>query len=172
MTRAIVILGAAVWSSGEPSPSLLRRSLFGARAAAAFPDAPVFCSGGIGRFAPSEASVMAEILIEALVDPTRIVLDEQSRDTLQNVVAATRFIRERGLEGALICTDGYHQPRVRMLFALMGVDAAPGPHGPGREEPRLHHRLAMGAREVLAYPYDFALGLRRRRSIRQGSDSV
>jgi uncharacterized SAM-binding protein YcdF (DUF218 family) len=162
MPRAIVIFGAAVWPDGQPSPSLRRRVAYGAAAARADPDDLVFCSGGVGRFGPSEASLMAALLTGAGIDPARIVLDEDSLDTLQNVVAAARFIRAQGLDGALVCTDRYHLARVRMLFAALGVASEPGPIAPGRGGTRLSYWLGMRVRELAAFPYDLAVVLRRR----------
>lgn len=167
MARAIVIFGAAVGPDGQASPSLRRRTLYGAAAARAAPQDWVFCSGGVGRHGGSEASLMAGILAEAGVEPHRLVLDEDSRDTLQNVVAASRFIRGRDLEGAVICTDRYHLPRVSMLFSVLGVPAEPGPLAPHRSGTRMAYWMAMHVREAAAYPYDLAVALRRRAELRR-----
>ncbi len=99
---------------------------------------------------------MADLLIEAGIAPTRIALDQRSRDTMENVVAAAAFIRAEGLEGAVVCTDGYHAPRCRMLLRALGVASRTGPISKGYVGTR-SHRLRMVAREVLAYPYDWAL---------------
>ncbi|CAN5891445.1 hypothetical protein BH11PSE1_BH11PSE1_12720 [soil metagenome] len=162
MAWAIVIFGAAVWPDGGPSPSLRRRVDYGRQAAQDDPKGLVFCSGGIGRHGPSEASLMADLLIQAGIDPARIALDEQSRDTMENVAAAAAFIRDEALEGAVVCTDGYHVPRVRMLLRAAGVASRVGPVRKGYAGPR-RHWLRMVAREVLAYPYDWALTLISRR---------
>ncbi|MBP7649603.1 MAG: YdcF family protein [Phenylobacterium sp.] len=156
MAWAIVIFGAAVWPDGGPSPSLRRRVAYGRQAAHDDPGALIFCSGGVGRHGASEARLMARLLIEAGVDPARIALDEQSRDTMENVAAAVAFIRAEGLEGAVACSDGYHLPRIRMLFRAAGVASRAGPLGHGHAGPRAH-RLRMVVREGLAYPYDWAL---------------
>jgi uncharacterized SAM-binding protein YcdF (DUF218 family) len=165
MDAAIVIFGAAVWPEGQASPALARRVGYGLAAARARPDAPVFCSGGLGRHGPSEARVMADLLVAAGVDPARLVLDEDSRDTLENVVAALGFLRARNLSRAIICTDAYHIPRVAMMFALLGVESEPGPVGAGRGEARRREWWRMTAREVLAYPYDLIVVVLRRREI-------
>lgn len=165
MARAIVIFGAAVGPDGLASPSLRRRTLCGALAARQAPDDPVFCSGGVGRFGPSEASIMAAILGDAGVPPDRIVLDEDSRDTLQNVIAAARFIRARDLAGAVACSDAYHLPRIGMLFRALGIEAAPGPVAPGHAGTPANHSWGMRARELAAYPYDLAVVLSRRREL-------
>ena len=165
MTWAIVIFGAAVWPGGRASPSLDRRVRYGLAAARAAPEHLVFCTGGVGRFGPSEASVMAGLLVEAGIAPARIVVDEESRDTLQNVTAAARFIRGRGLAGAVVCTDGFHVPRARMLFSALGVASRPGPVSPGRGGAPFAAWLGMQAREAAAYPYDWAIVMRRRREL-------
>ncbi len=165
MAWAIVIFGAAVRPDGRASPSLGRRVRYGLAAARAAPDDLIFCSGGIGRFGPSEASVMAGLLIEAGIDPARIALDVESRDTLQNVIAAARFVVSQGLEGAVVCTDGFHVPRARMLFAALAVAARPGPVSAGRGGAPISAWLTMSAREVVAYLYDGAIVLRRRREL-------
>ncbi|MDO8411810.1 MAG: YdcF family protein [Phenylobacterium sp.] len=168
----IVIFGAAVWPGGRASPALARRVGYGLAAARARPDSPIFCSGGLGRHGPSEARVMADLLQAAGVDPARLVLDEHSRDTLENVIAALGFLRARGLSRAIICTDAYHVPRVAMMFALLGVTSEPGPIGAGRGRARRREWWRMSAREVLAYPYDLVLVLARRREILARADSV
>ena len=156
MAWAIVIFGAAVWPDGGPSPSLRRRVAYGRQAARDDPAARIFCSGGVGRHGPSEASLMARLLIEEGIDPARIVLDELSYDTLENVAAAAAFIRAEGLEGAVVCTDGYHAPRARMLLRAFGIASRVGPVRKGYAGTR-RHWLRMVAREALAYPYDWAV---------------
>jgi vancomycin permeability regulator SanA len=158
---AIVIFGAAVMADGRASPSLRRRIGYGARAAAQWPDAPVFCSGGVGAVPPSEASIMGDMLVAMGLPRARVVLDEASLDTLQSVVAAARFIHAQGLDGAVVCTDDYHQPRCRLLFALMGVRTRGGPIDRGLPGTRRRYWLKMRLREVLALPYDAAIVLAR-----------
>ena len=159
---AIVIFGAAVLADGRPSPSLKRRIGYGAKAAAAWRAAPILCSGGVGRTGPSEASIIAQGLVDFGVAPGRLTLDEVSLDTLQSVVAAARFVRPGGLDGCVVCSDGYHIPRIRLLLAVLGVRTVAGPTAPGLAGMRLDHGLKMHLREALAIPYDLAIVLVRR----------
>lgn len=158
---AIVIFGAAVMADGRASPSLKRRIRYGARAAAAWPDAPVFCSGGVGAVPPSEASIMRDELLAQGVASARIALDEDSLDTLQSVLAAARFVRREGLDGVVVCTDSYHQPRCRLLLALLGVRSEAGPTERGPSGTRRYYWAKMHLREALALPYDAAIVLTR-----------
>lgn len=160
---AIVIFGAAVRADGRPSPALARRIAYGLQAAGEASHAPILCSGAAGRVGPSEASVMAAALKGRGLDPSRIVLDEESRDTLQSVIVAARFLRARGLTHCVVCSDRYHVPRIRLLLGALGVATAPGPLAPGRGGTRLAYWLKMTLREGLAIPYDLAIVLARRR---------
>jgi uncharacterized SAM-binding protein YcdF (DUF218 family) len=165
---AIVIFGAAVRADGTPSPALARRIAYAARAAEAWPQAPVFCSGASDGIGPSEASVMARVLMARGLPAERLVLDERSRDTLQSVLAAARFARRRRLSGLIVCSDRYHLPRIRLLFRLLGVATLAGPTAAGRAGTRWRHWTRMRLREGLALPYDAAIVLTRRRRLLAG----
>jgi uncharacterized SAM-binding protein YcdF (DUF218 family) len=164
VSQAIVIFGAAVTPSGAPSPALARRIGYGV-AAAAEREGPILCSGAARSGGPTEAAVMAAALAAAGVPRGRIVLDEDSRDTLQSAVAAARLVRRRGLSGVVVCTEDYHMARVRMLLAALGVASArgPAPPGPG-DAPRAYWRR-MRLREAAAFPYDLAVVWWRRRRL-------
>jgi uncharacterized SAM-binding protein YcdF (DUF218 family) len=115
---------------------------------------------------------MANLLQAAGVDPGRLFLDEHSRDTLENVIAALGFLRSRSLSRVIICTDAYHAPRVAMMLALLGVKSEAGPIGGGKGQARRREWWRMSARELLAYPYDLILVLLRRREILARTSSM
>ena len=162
----IVILGAAVRPDGRASAALLRRIEGGRRLAQAYPDALVFCSGGVGRYGPSEASIMAERLTAGGIAAERLVLDEQSLDTLQTVVAAAREIGQRNLAGAIVCTDSYHTLRTRLIFSALGVASVAGCVKAGPRQMGWPAWWRMRLREVPAIPYDWVLALTKRRGLR------
>ena len=161
-TPLIAIFGAAARPDGRPSAALLRRIGYGFAAAQAHPDAPLLCSGGVGRAGPSEASVMAEVLTRRGVPRERLILDEASLDTFQSVVVASRLVRERGASRVVVCSDGYHIPRIRMMLQLFGVAHAAGPVTRGWREPGFSHWARMSLRECAAIPYDLAIVLAQR----------
>ena len=155
-----VILGAAVWRGGEPSPALRRRVAAAIDAAHGVPDARFLPTGGIGRHAPSEASVMQRLLREAGIAAERIALEEQGTDTLSSIAACVRILDAADdVASVTICTDAYHVARVRAVFRALGVRTAAAPaHGAARAlgAPRFAWALA---REVAGTPWDVALAL-------------
>ncbi|SEN56352.1 DUF218 domain-containing protein [Sphingomonas gellani] len=154
--RLAVVFGAAVRADGGASPTLARRVGHAAALAQRDPSVDLFCSGGVGRYPPAEAEVMAALL-DGLVAPERVILDTESRDTLESVRAAAALVRDGGYAECLACTDPYHQPRVRMLFAMQGVRCRPLPFSDRGPSP-LRRRMWM--REAAAVPYDLVAGLR------------
>lgn len=158
----IVILGAAVRPDGRASSALLRRIEGGRALAERHPDAPIFCSGAVGRFGPSEASIMADVLTGQGVDRERLVLDEESRDTLQTGLAAAGYVRDHGLAGAIVCTDSYHVFRSRLILRALGVRTLDGSVPAGVPQMGLGDWLRMRLREAPAIPYDGVLALMKR----------
>lgn len=156
----IVIFGAAVRPGGRPSTTLHRR----VEAAAAFGERfadPLFVpTGGVGRFGPSEASVMAELLVSRGVPAERILLEETGTDTLSSVRAVAALIRRRAIAAPVFAASSlYHLPRCLLLLRLMGIpaQAAIPPVVPAAT--RWWRRCYWWLREVPALPYDVALAL-------------
>ncbi len=162
----IVIFGAAIHRNGEPSAALLRRIGYGYAAAQQYPLAPILCSGGAVRPGSSEASVIAARLTAGGVAPERLILDEVSLNTWQNVAAAVYWTRQGSHPSVVICSDAYHLPRIRMMLGYEGVRSLRGPVPAGPGTAPLGHWLAMCLREALAIPFYLALliagGLRSR----------
>lgn len=158
----IVVFGAALRPDGQPSAALLRRIGYGVEAANRYPDAPILCSGGVPRSGRTEASIMAEILAANGVAPERLILDEASRDTLENVAATLRQVREGGHSEVIACSEAYHLPRIRMMLTLHGIRSTPGPAPSGLGGAPVGHWVGMVLREGLAIPYYLAILLARR----------
>ncbi len=157
-----MLLGAAVRPDGRPSAALARRIAAAAKAAEIHPTAMVFCSGGVGRHGPSEASVMARDLVRLGVAPARLVLDESSLDTLQTAIAAARYMRAERLTRCLVCTDSYHAPRALALMLALGMQGRMWPAKAGLRQMGPAAWAWMRAREAVAFPYDVALALMKR----------
>jgi len=160
----IIVFGAGVRPDGTASPTLASRT----EAAAAFGEgltpAPIYLpTGGVGRFGPSEASVMGGILRARGIGDDRILLEETARDTLDSVVACRRLLRARGQGGRVFAaTSAYHLPRCLVLLRLAGLPARPVPPPPVAASRRFLKRWRWRLREVPALPWDVLLLLLRR----------
>jgi uncharacterized SAM-binding protein YcdF (DUF218 family) len=159
-----IIFGAGVRPGGTPSPTL-RHRIDGALAwAAAHPQSTLMPTGGIGRHAPAEALVMREALIEAGIDPDRIVAETKGRDTLESVRLCDALLRARDdCRRLAVCTSPYHQRRCALLFRLLGYDVVipPIPNARGHLSRFQYARILL--KELAATPYDALLLKTRRR---------
>lgn len=153
-----VVFGAAVRPGGEPSGTL-RRRVEGAYAFGG-PDARYFVTGGLGKYPPTEAEVMSDLLIALGVDRHRIVQDALGTDTFSSAANCARLISESGAcSRVVVCSSRYHMPRCRMLLRLFGVSAVSA-EMPG-DRPHLGRRKLAWfyLRELIAYPYDLLLAV-------------
>lgn len=150
---AIVVLGAAVWAGGKPSPTLERRT----RHAVAFHQrglAPlIILSGGLGLHPPTEAEAMAAICKDASVPDDVLLLEDCSTSTFDNVQFSADLLWQRDANSVIVVTDRFHMPRAAMCFRYLGFEtqtsASPSSNFPGSR----WRRLRAWAREILALPY-------------------
>jgi uncharacterized SAM-binding protein YcdF (DUF218 family) len=165
----IVIMGAAVRGDGRPGPALVRRTRAALRLGERFPGAVFLPTGGAPGGGPAEADVMARLLVQAGVQPERIVRDDRACDTLESAVNCAAILRRLGATVVLVCTDRYHLPRCRLLFRLAGVTTTAEPVPRDLDTTAPLTRLFYGARELVALPIDACLFvLRRIRAARAG----
>ena len=124
------------------------------------PDVIVVVSGGQGPDEHvTEARAMADYLVEHGVEEARILLEEESHNTVQNLRFTVELLREQGYgadEDVVIVSNGFHLTRVRMLFervwegdSQLSTLAAPSSHVPSR--------IKMYIREPLALVKSFVL---------------
>ncbi|SER72319.1 Uncharacterized SAM-binding protein YcdF, DUF218 family [Propionibacterium cyclohexanicum] len=122
----LLVLGSGL--IGGKVPPLLATRLDRARELAAEEAvdgrAPLFLvSGGQGEDEPrSEAAAMAEYLRDHGVAPERILVEDASRNTRENLVNSTALLRERRIEGPVLAvTSSYHATRTDVLAADLGL---------------------------------------------------
>jgi uncharacterized SAM-binding protein YcdF (DUF218 family) len=125
---AIVVLGAAQYN-GTPSP------LFEARldhAVQLYKDgiAPVFIvTGGKGR--PGDTTTEAEAArayaLTKGVPPSSILVEDQSRTTLEQVRTVGQMLRDRGLHSAVLVSDRTHMLRSLRIARDQGIEAYGSP---------------------------------------------
>ena len=143
---AIVVLGAQVLSTGEPSVQLQWR-LDAALAAWQKKNVPVAVCGAKGADEPAtEASVMKAYLEKAGIPADSILTDDASFTTHQNLRNAMDLLSGTDAKQVLIVTSDYHLPRSLAIAEDLGLKAV-GTGSPCKPE----YWLKNHAREVLAW---------------------
>lgn len=123
-------------------------------------DMTIIVSGGQGPDEhASEAAVMRDYLMRAGIDAQRILVEDQSHNTMQNLTYSARLMNDNDLtpeQGVLIVSNGFHLTRARMLWERvtgageqLSTLAAPSSHLPSR--------LWMYIREPLALIKSYCL---------------
>jgi len=146
--RVAVVLGAAVWPGGLPSPTLARRVALAVDLYRAGRVDRVLGCGGIGRHAPSEAAVIARLCQAAGLPEAAVLQEDQSTTTRENLLNAQAILTAIGAREVVIVTDPYHAPRARLIARQIGLRASTACPGWGRIGPR--QRLRHIPREALA----------------------
>ena len=157
--HAIIVLGAGVLKSGAPSPPLERRIRAAVDLHKSLEDSVLVCAGGVGRHGPSEASVMRRIALSEGVDDSCILLEEESRNTRENIRNSLNVLDESDRLTLHIVSDGSHLPRCRMYAALAGIRAEF--HAVPAHQSRESRTRYIGARlyEAAAFVKYAAVGL-------------
>ena len=118
------------------------------------PDMTVVVSGGQGPDEHiSEARAMADYLMEQGIEQERILLEDQSHNTVQNLTLTRQLLDELGYDleqDIVVVSNGFHLTRVRMLWERVWEEednlstlAAPSSHVPSRLKMYLREPLAL-----------------------------
>ena len=149
----LVVLGASVYADG-PSPALTRRINAVMNCLDDHPDAIIIASGGQGRDEPiSEAQCIRDELVKRGVDPGRILLEERSTDTRENI-AYSKALIDRPDAAIGIVTNNSHIWRSLRLARRAGLTNT---HGIASEYtgPTLFHFMI---REAVSITVSFLRG--------------
>lgn len=152
--QVMIILGCRVMPGGEPSILLQDRLDTALSYLDDHPEMTVVVSGGQGSNEPtSEAACMADYLMDHGVGEEQILLEDQSRNTDQNLRNSIELLAREDYDvtqDMLIVSNGFHLTRVRMLWSrASGTDqylstlAAPTSHIPSRIQMYIREPLAL-----------------------------
>ena len=150
----LVVLGCAV-EDGRPSKTLERRLERALSILSAQPSTCAVVTGGpVAGSTLTEADVMAQWLIEHGIEPARVFLERQARNTNENLANSVALLEQLGLayDQIAIVSSDYHlwrardaARRLKLPLDIMTV-AAPTPPA---------SRLQQWSREVLVVIKDF-----------------
>ena len=122
----VIVLGAAV-HGGAPSTTLEHRLDRAIRYLNDHPTAKVVVSGGQGEGEDiSEAACMQRYLRENGIDPERILTEDRSTSTKENLLFSKAVIEADGGDAArvVIVSSAYHLYRAERTAAALGMEAA------------------------------------------------
>ncbi|NLT95992.1 MAG: YdcF family protein [Clostridia bacterium] len=124
---AAIILGAAVWEGGKPSPSMAARVRKGVELYQAHLVDKIIVSGGLGRIPPTEAEVMGSLANDWGVPPENILLEDKAKTTEENILFSKNIGDGLGFNSYVIVSDAFHLKRVLLIANDLGISAQGAP---------------------------------------------
>lgn len=123
----IVVLGAAQWN-GRPSPVLQSRLDRGIELYRQGYAPLLVLTGGVGAGdVQSEAAVGRDYALDRGVPAAAILIEEQSRTTLQNLQQVRALLEPLGLNRILLVSDPFHMARSSWMARDLGLQPYPAP---------------------------------------------
>lgn len=121
----VVVLGCQVSANGEPTVMLRDRIDAAYDYLSAHPESRCVASGGQNNNEPiSEAACIRNTLAARGIDPDRILLEDRSRSTEENLRFTAEIIRQQGLNPRVaIASDNFHQLRASVWAGRCGLEA-------------------------------------------------
>ena len=147
MGKTAIILGAAVWKNGA-SPALMRRVLKCAELYNEGAITRIIVTGGLGKYPPTEASIMHRVLIANGVPDDAITIEDKATSTFENFALSKLLTDTKEI---IIVTDWYHVPRSWLVARHHGFHpqfACPSGRGA-----KTGTQIRAAAREAIAIPY-------------------
>lgn len=116
----LVVLGAAVWENGQPSPVLNDRL---ARAAELYHSGAarkIIVSGGLGKHPPAEAEVGRIFLVNARVNEADIILEMDGMTTAEQAERVREICEREKFKTIALVTSFFHERRAIQIFNNAG----------------------------------------------------
>jgi uncharacterized SAM-binding protein YcdF (DUF218 family) len=121
LVKVAVVLGAQVLPGGRASRTLEARVRHAARLYAEGRVALIIATGGLGEHPPSEAEIMARILLEHGVPEDAILREDRALSTWDSARLVAKMARRLGIEDVLVVTDPLHCVRSVAAFERAGL---------------------------------------------------
>lgn len=122
----VVVLGSKV-NGTEPSADLRERINAASEFLRQNPSVKCIASGGKGAGEQiSEAEAIRTSLIENNIEPSRILVEDKSKSTTENLKNSLNIINDKNLsKNVAIVTDEYHQFRAGKMASSIGLNPYP-----------------------------------------------
>ena len=122
--QTVIVLGCQVRGS-TPSMSLYQRCEAATEYLKEHPDAVAIASGGKGSDESlSEAQCIYNILTENGIEPDRIIIEDKSTSTNQNIKNSKKIIEKNNLSKEVaVVTNDYHEKRAQIICKKNGLNS-------------------------------------------------
>ena len=120
-----VVLGAQIHGT-SPSRTLRERLNQAVELSQRNQDIVIVVSGGQGSDEiVTEASVMGNYLISQGVDPSRVLMEEESHNTRENLMYSKAIVEKQGIDSGnpVIITSEFHMARAKYIASTLEMDA-------------------------------------------------
>lgn len=116
-----ILLGAKVNEDGQPSLSLQYRIDAAVAYLKQYPHVKVIVSGGQGTDEPmTEAALMYTYLVEADIEEGRIIMEDQSTSTYENLLFSKKLLPKGEIAVTVISSD-FHLARTKYIAEQLGL---------------------------------------------------
>lgn len=84
----------------------------------------ILLGGKVGSSTATEAELMSQYLIENGVERHMIVLDNESRDTVENFINCKEILEREGIHSCIAISNSFHIRRMRMIANALNLDVS------------------------------------------------
>ncbi|MCR8641643.1 YdcF family protein [Paenibacillus sp. N1-5-1-14] len=117
----MIVLGAAVWD-GKPSPAMRERLDIAIQVYNEKLSEFIIVSGGKGADEEiSEAEAMKTYLVDKGIPASNVILEDQSRNTFENLSNSKKIMEDHQFENAILVTHGFHALRASMMANAIDI---------------------------------------------------
>jgi uncharacterized SAM-binding protein YcdF (DUF218 family) len=108
----------------------------------------IIVSGGAVTSSVSEAEIMKRHLVSRGVEPSRILLENCSRNTVQNIVNCRILMHKHGLNSCLLVSNSFHIRRMKYIMNQLQISAS---FYADRRLPNIMRQWGITFREIQAF---------------------
>jgi uncharacterized SAM-binding protein YcdF (DUF218 family) len=132
----ILLLGGGAYGEvpdlsgvGAPSGDMLERMVTAVRLQKKY-NVPIVISGGkVFKHKKAEAPIVRRFLIDLGVPANKVIVEDRSRDTIENARYTSEILKKNGYKKPLLVTSAYHMKRSILSFEKAGIKVIPFPAG-------------------------------------------
>jgi uncharacterized SAM-binding protein YcdF (DUF218 family) len=119
---AVIVLGAKVNLDNTPSAELYYRSIEGVSMLKQNRAKYILFTGGVGLGRTAESIVGSKIAMQNGISKERILTENQSHNTFQNIEEIKPIADKYGIKSVIIVSDQYHVARGVLVAKKMGFE--------------------------------------------------